>query len=87
MGERRQRLVIVNLQRTPLDRLASLCINAKCEDVSKMLMTKLGLDIPEFRLQRRVIMQGSCKDKDMTSLSIEGRDIYGHPFSLLKSVC
>ena len=52
-----------------------------------MLMTKLGLDIPEFRLQRRVIIQGSCKDKDMTSLSIEGRDIYGHPFSLLKSVC
>ena len=50
-------------------------------------MTKLGLDIPEFRLQRRIIIQGSCKDKDMTSLSVEGRDFYGHPFSLLKSVC
>ena len=87
MGRRRQRLVIVNLQRTPLDQLASLRINAKCEDVSKMLMTKLGLDIPEFRLQRRVIIQGSCKDKDMISLSVEGRDFYGYPFSLLKSVC
>ena len=49
---RHQLLVIVNLQRTPLDDLASLRINGKCDDVIVMLMKKLQLDIPEFRLKR-----------------------------------
>ena len=52
MGERDQRLVIVNLQRTPLDPLAKLLIHAKCDDVSRLLMTKLGLLIPQFTLKR-----------------------------------
>ena len=52
MGERQQKLVIVNLQRTPLDSVARLRIFAKCDDVSRLLMSKLGLTIPEFRLKR-----------------------------------
>lgn len=44
--------MIVNLQRTPMDHLASLRIYGKCDDVIKLLMSKLGLDIPEFRLNR-----------------------------------
>lgn len=51
---RRKRLVIVNLQQTPLDSLASLRINCKCDDVSQMLMKKLGKEIPEFRLRRYI---------------------------------
>ena len=51
MGKK-QRLVIVNLQKTPLDYLASLRINGKCDDVMKLLMSKLSLEIPEFRLTR-----------------------------------
>ena len=54
VGEKDQRLVIVNLQRTPLDPLAKLLIHAKCDDVSKLLMTKLGLPIPQFTLKRLV---------------------------------
>ena len=45
-------LVIVNLQRTPLDRLASLRIYAKCDDVSRLLAEKLSLQIPSFQLHR-----------------------------------
>ena len=45
-------LVIVNLQRTPLDSLASLRIYAKCDDVSRMLAEKLSLQIPKFLLHR-----------------------------------
>ena len=52
VGERDQRPVIVNLQRTPLDPLAKLLIHAKCDDVSRLLMTKLGLPIPQFTLKR-----------------------------------
>ncbi len=52
VGKRRQKLVIVNLQRTPLDPLTKLRIFAKTDDVTKLLMSKLGLEIPEFRLKR-----------------------------------
>jgi len=45
-------LVIVNLQRIPLDRLASLRIFAKCDDVTRLLAKKLSLDIPTFKLHR-----------------------------------
>ena len=52
VGTRGRRLVIINLQTTPLDHVCKLRIFAKCDDVSKMLMSKLGLEIPEFQLKR-----------------------------------
>ena len=48
------RLVVVNLQTTPLDDIAKLRIFAKCDDVSTLLMEKLGLTIPPFKLRRLV---------------------------------
>lgn len=47
--------MVINLQTTPLDYACKLRIFAKCDDVSKMLMSKLGLEIPEFRLKRYVL--------------------------------
>ena len=52
VGRGGKRLVIVNLQATPLDYACKLRIFAKCDEVSKMLMSKLGLETPEFRLKR-----------------------------------
>ena len=52
MGTRGRRLVVINLQTTPLDHVCKLRIFAKCDDVSKMLMSKLDLEIPEFQLKR-----------------------------------
>jgi NAD-dependent SIR2 family protein deacetylase len=89
VGERGQRLVICNLQRTPLDSLACLRINAKCEDVSQMVMAKLALPIPEFKLKRRAVINATHIQKlgnDNVQLSVEGFDMYGHPFSYLKQV-
>ena len=51
VGEK-QRLVIVNLQTTPHDKLAALRVFAKCDDFTKLVMEKLGLEIPQFRLRR-----------------------------------
>ncbi|XP_064404500.1 NAD-dependent protein deacylase sirtuin-6-like [Halichondria panicea] len=78
-------LVIVNLQRTPLDHRAAMRINGKCDDVMKLLMSKLGLDIPEFRLKRRIVMTAGKKG-DKYEVCVEGRDQEDHPFSFLKSV-
>ncbi len=44
--------MIVNLQKTPLDGLADLRVFAKCDDFTSLVMDKLSLEIPEFRLKR-----------------------------------
>jgi NAD-dependent SIR2 family protein deacetylase len=48
--EKGGKLVIVNLQKTPLDYAASLIINGKCDEVMRLVMQKLELDIPQWRL-------------------------------------
>ncbi|XP_019857919.1 PREDICTED: NAD-dependent protein deacetylase SRT1-like [Amphimedon queenslandica] len=93
VAERGEKLVIVNLQKTPLHSIAALCIHAKCEEVSTMVMEKLGLPIPEFRLKRRVFIKVTQSTKgppeDQVSLSIEGQpgqNMYGFYFSFLTGV-
>lgn len=46
------KLVIVNLQKTPLDKYADIRIYGKCDDVMGRLMEKLNLSVPEFQLNR-----------------------------------
>ena len=41
-------LVIINLQKTPLDNYATLCIYGKCDDVMELLMEKLDYQIPTW---------------------------------------
>lgn len=48
------RLVIVNLQTTPLDKYAYLRINGLCEDVMKKLAKKLDLRVKNFILKRLI---------------------------------
>eukprot|EP00419_Tripos_fusus_P004630 CAMPEP_0172674472 /NCGR_PEP_ID=MMETSP1074-20121228/12755_1 /TAXON_ID=2916 /ORGANISM="Ceratium fusus, Strain PA161109" /LENGTH=465 /DNA_ID=CAMNT_0013491883 /DNA_START=62 /DNA_END=1457 /DNA_ORIENTATION=- len=50
------KLVIVNLQKTPLDKHATMHIFAKTDLVMGMLMERLGIQIPTFQLLRRVIV-------------------------------
>jgi len=52
--------VIVNLQRTPRDSEA-LKINAPTDRVMELLMERLGMQIPAFRLERRILI---CKEDD-----------------------
>jgi NAD-dependent SIR2 family protein deacetylase len=86
VGERGQRLVVVNLQRTPLDHLCALRIYAKTDQVSRMLMEKLGLEIPEFRLHRGVVIKMTSKPAGQVEVSVSGADQLGYPFSFLKKV-
>lgn len=39
-------LVMINLQKTPVDQYATLVIHGKCDDVMKVLMRKLQYDAP-----------------------------------------
>ncbi|XP_014222872.1 NAD-dependent protein deacetylase sirtuin-7 [Trichogramma pretiosum] len=45
---KRAQLYIVNLQWTPKDETATLKINGKCDKVMKIVMSHLGIDIPNY---------------------------------------
>ncbi|XP_032420058.1 NAD-dependent protein deacetylase sirtuin-7 isoform X2 [Xiphophorus hellerii] len=47
-ANKRPKLYIVNLQWTPKDDLAVLKINGKCDDVMRLLMEELNIQIPEY---------------------------------------
>lgn len=48
------KLIIVNLQNTPLDDLAFFKINALCDDVMKKLAQKLTIKVKDFVLYRQI---------------------------------
>ncbi len=39
------KLIIVNLQKTPLDKYAYLRVNAMCDDFMKLLMAELNMKV------------------------------------------
>lgn len=49
---RRPKLYIVNLQWTPKDDLAALKLHGRCDDVMRLLMEELGLQIPGYERAR-----------------------------------
>ena len=63
--QKKSKLVIINLQRTPLDKRADICIHAMCDDVMRRVMHNLALDVPMFILQRYIklgLLQGNKED-------------------------
>ena len=76
-------LVICNLQKTPLDDAATLCIYAKCDDIMKILMEKLGYLIPKWQMKKRVEVELTDEGK---KVKVQGVDSNGAPFHLFKSV-
>merc|ERR1712056_98484 len=72
-------LVIVNLQKTPLDKVCSLRIFAKIDDVMVPLMKELGLEIPEYKLNRymRVRVEPQGNKADLKKLEIAAVDVDG----------
>ena len=89
-AERGGRLVIVNLQKTPMDDAAALVIHAKTDDVSAGLAERLGLQPAAFRLTRRMCVR--CRavrpapGKPVAlQVSIEAVDADGLPFSCIQA--
>ena len=78
-------LVIVNLQKTPLNNIAALNIFAKCDEVMRRLFKKMDLQIPVFSLQRKVEFSMQLKDNEYF-LHVRGVDEEGGPYSLFPQV-
>lgn len=78
----KQKLVICNLQKTPLSSRSSLQIHSQIDAVMRGLMERLGLEIPTFRVQRRFAVETS-QDK----ILIQGLDLEcDTPYSFFKQV-
>lgn len=79
------KLVIVNLQHTPLDDAAYLRIYAKTDDVLRRVMQKLSLTIPPFILLRQL----RIREDDgwfSRSVTVDGIEMDGIPASFVHSV-
>lgn len=66
------KLVICNLQKTPLTEMAAFQIYAKTDVVINMLMEQLSIPIPSFRLLRRVIL--GVTEKEVYAKSVDLHD-------------
>ena len=73
------KLVICNLQATPLDGIAALRISGMCDKIMIKLMEFLGLEIPKFRLERRIQVS-----RVNGSINIKGIDSDGTPYVIFK---
>lgn len=83
---KRGNFVIVNLQKTPLDYLASMVIHAKIDDFFKLLMKKLNMEIPTFKLDRwaSIKIEETHGKTYKETVKVQGLDPLGGPFELFK---
>ncbi|CAF4517079.1 unnamed protein product, partial [Rotaria sp. Silwood2] len=74
--ERKQKLVIGNLQRTPLHKVATLNIDAFNDAIMKGIMELMKIPIPSWIVRRRihVTSQPSSNKQNQYRILIEGRD-------------
>ena len=77
------KLVIVNLQSTPLDMFASLRINGLCEDVMTRLAQKIDLKVNNFVLKRTINFKINTKTKEYEFRGVDSRGI---PYSFFYEV-
>lgn len=60
-NKKRAQLYIVNLQWTPKDENATLKINGLCDNVMKIVMSHLGIDIPNYNRMKDPIFYHAVK--------------------------
>ena len=79
-------LVIVNLQKTPLDDAATMIIHARIDELMEKLMAELNIQIPVFRLKRFAEVTIAENDEGQEVLTIQGIDASHGPFDVFKEV-
>lgn len=85
VGKRKNNLVIVNLQKTPLDHLASLRVNAMCDVFIEKVMKKMEIQIPPFILTRRLRVKRTFFNKK-EGVFFQGIDKDNCPYTIYKSI-
>jgi hypothetical protein len=89
VAKRKQKLIIGNLQRTPLYDRATMNIHSFSDTIMEGLMKRLDIPIPTWILRRRVRITCQCdNDTNKSTITIEGRDPdnINIPFTLFQSI-
>ena len=82
MIKRGSKVVILNLQKTPLNKKCAMEVHSKIDTLILGLMKRLGLEIPSFKLKRCFAV-----DVNPDSLTIQGLDpSTKNPYSFIKGV-
>lgn len=76
------KVVIINLQKTVFNEHADLVIHALIDDVVELLMQKLEIEIPPFKLERWAKLTPISK----TKIQVSGSDMKGENYDLFKDV-
>lgn len=79
--EKGGKLIIVNLQRTPLDKAADIRVHGRIDDFMIRMMGHLGYPIPEFQLIRHVAVWRKDGDVQLTAVLEDGT-----PLSLFETI-
>ncbi|KAL2063551.1 hypothetical protein VTL71DRAFT_5356 [Oculimacula yallundae] len=82
---KKAKLVICNLQATPLDNLADTRVYSKTDDLMILIMEKLNLPIPPFILHRRLLVEMESTN-GRNQIKISGVDEDNTPVTFLQSV-
>ena len=72
---------MINLQKTPLDAYACLCIHAKTDEVMRLLMKKLGYNIPAYSCKRKLNV---TLNKAKKQVEVQGIDSNGASYTFCK---
>lgn len=88
-GKGKGKLVICNLQETPLDGLTKeggMKVGSRADEFMELVMGNLGYEIPAFLLRRRMVVSYKTSSRGKQGLSIQGIDVDFTPVTFLKSV-
>lgn len=81
------KLVICNLQSTPIDKLAAMRVFSKADELMVRVMEKLDIPIPSFILRRRLVVELTTNsDSERHQVKVYGVDVDNTPVSFLRSV-
>ena len=74
------RLVVVNLQKTPLDNICHMRVFAKTDDFMARVMTHLQMSIPQWRLHRLLRLkvsgvEATAKGRGQPKIQLDGLEL------------
>ncbi|KAG9254836.1 DHS-like NAD/FAD-binding domain-containing protein [Emericellopsis atlantica] len=85
-GRRSGKLVICNLQQTPIDSLCEVRVFSEGDMFMQSVMEQLGLTIPGFILRRHLSVKVERQEEERYRVTVGGIDTDGTPMSFLQSV-
>eukprot|EP01125_Pyxidicula_operculata_P017218 TRINITY_DN6022_c0_g1_i1.p1 TRINITY_DN6022_c0_g1~~TRINITY_DN6022_c0_g1_i1.p1 ORF type:complete len:442 (-),score=79.71 TRINITY_DN6022_c0_g1_i1:106-1248(-) len=82
----KKKLVICNKQYTPLDKYSHMRVGSSCDDFMRIVMTELGIEVPEWKFKRRIVRLYTQLPNDELKVSIYGLDDRGISSSFIEGV-